>query len=138
MTRAGGQASRGFSLLELLVALSIMSMALGLLYQASTGAVRGVGDLELEQRANVLAQSLLETRDAVPEAGWSESGRVADMDWRVSSALYPTAVARASPAIPLLHEVRVMVEWESRRGPRRLELHTLLPQQRATPGAERR
>ena len=62
---------RGFSLLELLVALSIMSMSLGLLYQASTGALRGVGDLALDQRANLLAKSIIETRDAVPEAGWN-------------------------------------------------------------------
>lgn len=138
MIRAAAGHSRGFSLLELLVALSIMSMSLGMLYQASTGALRGVGDLELEQRANVLAQSLLETRDAVPERGWSESGRAAGMDWRVSTAPYPTAVSRANPAVASLHELKVLVEWESRRGPRRLELHTLLPQQRPLPGAERR
>ena len=131
------QSVRGFSLLELLVALSIMSMSLGLLYQASTGALRGVGDLDLDQRANLLAQSIIETRDAVPEAGWSESGRAAGMDWRVSSAPYPTATAN-DPGIARLHEVRVVVAWGSGRGPRLLELHTLLPQQRAIPGAVRR
>lgn len=131
------QATRGFSLLELLVALSIMSMALGLLYQASTGALRGVGDLDLEQRANVLAQSILEARDAVPASGWNESGRAADMDWRVSSGPYETPIARDIPAAPRLHEVRVVVEWGSRRGQRRLELHTLLPQQRPLPGDRR-
>ena len=128
---------RGFSLLELLVALSIMSMSLGLLYQASTGALRGVGDLDLDQRANLLAKSIIETRDAVPEAGWNESGRAAEMDWQVSSAIYPTATAN-DPAVPRLHEVRVVVAWGSGRGPRRLELHTLLPQQRVIPGAVRR
>lgn len=130
-------ASRGFSLLELLVALSIMSMALGLLYQASTGALRGVGDLDLDQRANMLAQSILDAKDAVPAAGWNESGRAADMDWRVSSGPYETAVARNIPAAPRLHEVRVVIEWDSRRGQRRLELHTLLPQQRLLPGDQR-
>lgn len=127
-------AARGFSLLELLVALSIMAMSLGLLYQASTGALRGVGDLDMEERANLLAQSVLEARDAVPAAGWNESGTAAGMAWKVSSGLYDTTVARDSPAVPRLHEVRVLVEWESRRGPRRIELHTLLPQQRPQPG----
>lgn len=134
MSRRPRRASRGFSLLELLVALSIMSMSLGLLYQASTGALRGVGDLDMDQRAGVLAQSILDARDAVPAAGWSESGRSANMDWSVASALYETAIARASPAVPRLHEVRVVVEWGGWRGRRRLELHTLLPQQRPQPG----
>ena len=134
MRTARGPASQGFSLLELLVALSIMAMALGLLYQASTGALRGVGDLDMDQRANVLAQSILEARDAVPTTGWNESGRAAEMDWVVGSAPYETAVAREMPAVPRLHEVRVVVEWDSGRGRRRLELHTLLPQQRPQPG----
>lgn len=138
MSAGGARRSFGFSLLELLVALSIMSMSLGLLYQASTGALRGVADLDIDQRAHVLAQSILETRDAVPEAGWNERGRAVEMDWRVTSALYPTAVARANLTVPPLHEVRIVVEWESRRGQRRIELHTLLPQQRATAAAERR
>lgn len=137
MTAASRSASRGFSLLELLVALSIMAMALGLLYQASTGALRGVGDLDMEERANLLAQSILESRDAVPMAGWRESGRAAGMGWQVSASPYETPVARSAPAVPRLHEVRVVVEWESRRGQRRLELHTLLPQQRPMPGDRR-
>jgi general secretion pathway protein I len=137
MSAGACRASRGFSLLELLVALSIMSMALGLLYQASSGALRGVGDLDMDQRAGVLAQSILEARDSVPAAGWNESGRSAEVNWQVRTAPYETPVARDVPAAPRLHEVRVLVEWESRRGPRQLELHTLLPQQRPLPGERR-
>ena len=91
----------------------------------------------MEERANLLAQSILESRDAVPVAGWRENGRAAGMGWQVSASPYETAVARNAPAVPRLHEVRVVVEWESRRGPRRLELHTLLPQQRPLPGDRR-
>lgn len=134
MSPLARSAARGFSLLELLVALSIMALALGLLYQASTGALLGVGDLDMEQRADVLAQSILETRDAVPAAGWNESGSAARMDWTVGSAPYETAVSRQTPAATRLHEVHVVVGWDSRRGRRRLELHTLLPQQRPQPG----
>jgi general secretion pathway protein I len=134
MSPLARRGSRGFSLLELLVALSIMAMALGMLYQASTGALRGVGDLDKDQRANILAQSILDARDAVPAAGWNESGRAADMDWVVASAPYETAVAREVPAVPRLHEVRVVIAWDGWRGRRRLELHTLLPQQRPQPG----
>lgn len=138
MRPATQSALRGFSLLELLVALSIMAMALGLLYQASIGALRGAGDLELEERATVLAQSLLETRDAIPEGGWNESGRSAGMDWRVATSLFATTATSANPAIVPLHEVRLQVAWASTRGRRLLELRTLLPQQRLVPGTERR
>lgn len=134
MRTVARRAVRGFSLLELLVALSIMAMALGLLYQASTGALRGVGDLDMEERANLLAQSIVEARDAVPAAGWKESGSAAGMAWRVSSAPYETTVGRDAPTVPRLHEVSVVVQWDSRRGQRRVELHTLLPQQRPQPG----
>ena len=137
MRTACRRVSRGFSLLELLVALSIMAMALGLLYQASTGALRGVGDLDMEERANLLAQSIVEARDAIPAAGWSESGSAAGMAWRVSTAPYETGVGRDMPSVPRLHEVRVLVEWDSRRGQRRVELHTLLPQQLPQPGERR-
>lgn len=134
MSAARSTASRGFSLLELLVALSIMSMALGMLYQSSTGALRGVGDLDTDLRAGLLAQSILEARDAVPEGGWNESGSAAALRWQVSTAAYETGVGRDNPAVPRLHEVRVVVEWDGRLGPRRIELQTLLPQQRVIPG----
>ena len=83
---------------------------------------------------NLLAQSILEARDAVPSQGWNESGRSVAMDWVVGSAPFETAVSRERPAAPRLHEVHVVVEWDSRRGRRRLELRTLLPQQRPLPG----
>ena len=137
MRTASPARTRGFSLLELLVAMSIMAMALGLLYQASTGALRGVGDLDMEERAGLLAQSILEARDAVPPGGWKESGSAAGMAWQVNTALYDTSASRESPTVARLHEVRVQVEWDSRRGPRRIELHTLLPQQRPQPGESR-
>ena len=58
---------RGFTILELLVAFAIMSIALGMLYRAAGGSVRAVGEMERYQRATVLAESILAMRDAVPE-----------------------------------------------------------------------
>jgi general secretion pathway protein I len=135
MNRARLGRQRGLSLLELLVALAIMAFSLGMLYQATGGAVRNVEDTELHQRAALLAQSVLNSRDSVPPAGWTESGRFAAFSWQVSSAAFATQVT--SPNVPALQQVRVLVDWSDRRGPHQLELNTLMPQARPAAGAAR-
>ena len=46
---------RGFSLLELLVAFSIMALSLGLLYRVAGGSARNVSDVVQIQQAGWLA-----------------------------------------------------------------------------------
>ena len=131
--RAGRQ--RGMTLLELLVALVIMGFSLGMLYQATGGAVRNVEDTELHQRASLLAQGVLQSRDSVPEGGWVESGRADGFSWQVSSAAYATQAS--GPSVPALQQVRIVVDWSDRRGPHQVELQTLMPQARPVAGAAR-
>jgi general secretion pathway protein I len=128
---ARGRRQGGFSLLELLVAFVIMAFSLGMLYQASGGTVRSLGDTEQHLRATMLAQSLLNSRDSVPEAGWSESGQSAGFSWSVSSAPFRTEVSDSR--VPPLQQVEIVVGWSDRNGARQLALSTLLPQARATP-----
>ena len=125
----------GFTILELLVAFAIMAISLGMLYRASGGSVRAVGDMEHYQRATVLAESILAMRDAIPEEGWTEAGRVAGFDWRVESAPYPTDVS--GPTVTPLHEIRVVVSWPQGGRMRQLELATLRPQKKPTQGGAR-
>jgi general secretion pathway protein I len=120
----------GFSLLELMVATAVMALALAMLYRVDAGAVRGVGDLAQQQRAGVLAHSILDARDAVPAAGWHEAGQDGGFDWRVATAPWPTPPGLDAGAT-VLHEVVVGVRWTGRLGPRGIELRTLLPQARA-------
>ncbi|MBC7469766.1 MAG: prepilin-type N-terminal cleavage/methylation domain-containing protein [Ramlibacter sp.] len=135
MSRHPGHRQSGFSLLELLVAFVIMAFSLGMLYQASGGTVRSLGDTEQHLRATVLAQSVLNARDSVPEAGWNEAGESGGFTWRVSSAPFRTDVG--DPRAPPLQQVDIVVGWNDRQGPRRLELSTLLPQARPPPGSSR-
>ena len=71
-------ADAGFSLLEVLVALAIAGLGLGLLFDAYAGGVRTARDLEARDRALIRARSILATVDAEPRlapgrregAGW--------------------------------------------------------------------
>lgn len=122
----------GFSLLELLVAFTIMAMSLGLLYQVTGSSVRRLGTLDMQQRAQALAESLLSARDSVDEGGWNESGTSAGLNWRVISAPFHTPVSARSPGAVGLHEIRLTVSWTDGGAPHQLQLQTLRPQHRTT------
>ena len=122
---------RGLSLLELLVAFSIMALALGMLYRVTGSSVRSVASIDAGLRASAVAESLL-SRDSVPPGGWTESGETAGYSWAVHSAPFPTAVT--APAAPRLYEVVVAVDWQDPSGPRRMEWTTLRPERKPLDG----
>jgi len=117
---------RGFSLLEVLVAFSIMALSLGALYQAAGGSVRGALEAERQSRALFLAQSLLTLHPSVTEAGVRESGVFEDLRWSVHSEPYP--LAGDPPPTTVLQRVVVLVQWVDRGRHRDLVLTTLVPQ----------
>ena len=135
MTVSSLRRQSGFSLLELLVAFVIMAFSLGMLYQASGGTVRNLGDTDEHLRASILAQSVLNSRDSVPVTGWNEAGQSAGLAWRVSSSPFATGIDSAQA--PPLQQVQIVVAWTDRHGARQLELNTLLPQAKPTPGPSR-
>jgi general secretion pathway protein I len=118
---------RGFSLLELLVAFSILALSLGVLYRVSGGTVHNLQQSEQHQRAAALAESLLSLRDTVPPDGWDQSGVSAGCAWRIRSSLYPTRFASISA--PRLHQVLITITWGSKTNSHQLEVVTLLPEQ---------
>lgn len=122
---------RGMSLLELLVAFSILALSLGVLYKAIGGSARNVADAERYQRAVLLGESLLSARDAVAADGWSEDGQSAGYAWSVRSAPLETEAGRRNPGAPVLHQVDIRIDWSSERNTTRsLHLSTLRPQRK--------
>ncbi|MFZ5655063.1 MAG: type IV pilus modification PilV family protein [Pseudomonadota bacterium] len=115
----------GFSLLEVLVAFAIMALALGVLYQALGGSLRGVEAAGDSTRAVLLAQALLNLHDLVPPEGLAEDGVTEDgLAWELRSAPFPVAIENPHWD---LHEVVARVRWEERGRQREFALDTLLP-----------
>lgn len=138
---AAPRAQRGLSLLELLVAFSILGMSLGLLYRSMGTSARNVVDMGHQQQAAMLAESLLSARDSVAADGWNENGEFAGFSWQVRSAPYmhgmrpslPSPVV-AQPETVALHQVRMTLQWVDGSRPRVLEIETLLPQRKPEAG----
>jgi len=99
---------RGFTLLEVLVSLAILSITLLLAYQVLSGAVAAEDRSERWTVASCLGESLVRESTAVwPETGESSGKFAAPMDeysWRRSIA---------AAAHPDAREVHVTVTWSS-------------------------
>ena len=128
MRRAGG-----FSLLEILVAFAIAALALGLLYQVTGNNARQAGGLGQQERAMLLAESLLAAHDTVPPQGIAESAQGAGFEWQVASRPYPTP-ADGQPRATRLHELLVSVRWLDGSRARQFDLTSLRPERLPPPG----
>ena len=128
----GHLAKHGFSLLEMLVALAIVGVSISLLYRVSGGSLRAIGQIETQQRAAVLLDSLLSSKDAVSPEGWNADGESAGFSWRVRSELM-TSVG-GDEGQTRLHKVWIAVLWREGDRLRELQAVTALPQFKARPG----
>ena len=101
----------GFSLLEMMVAITILSLSLGVMYQAVSGATRNVRADEKYAFGVELARSLLAENAKVPRAGISKRGETAGgYRWAVLS----TPVENSSNKLKQgsLQEIEVIVAWD--------------------------
>jgi general secretion pathway protein I len=128
--------TRGFSLLELLVAFAIMAISLSLLYRMAGGSARNVSDAAQRQQAVWLAESLLARRSSVFSDGWNEEGESAGLSWQVHSTLHDSG--RNTPLAIPLHRIKVTVAWTAGTRPGQFELTTLRPQAPQPPGSTTR
>jgi general secretion pathway protein I len=122
---AGRRRSGGFSLLEMVVAMAILSLALGALYQGASGASRNVRSDEKYAYGVELAQSLLAMNAQVPEQGVRQSGETeGGFRWRVETR--PVELERTALAGASLHDIEVAVSWEDRGRNREVVLDSVV------------
>ena len=141
MSRLPPARQRGFSLLEILVAFSILALSLGVLMQIFSGSLRNADITRDQAQAVALAQTLLASAGVETAlAAGERSGSVDDkFRWQLRAA--PAAQelrAGASGAVPLtleLWEVSVRVAWggDARQPQRDRSLSTLRVQTPVAP-----
>ena len=101
---------RGFSLLEAMVAISILGIALGGLYSAASGATRNVRADERYAFAVELGRSLLADNVQVPRSGINNTGVTAGgFKWTVATR--PAPLGRSGLDQGALQEIEVIVRW---------------------------
>jgi general secretion pathway protein I len=124
--RLGGHRSGGFSLLEVLVAFTILALTLGVLMQVFSGSINGTRNSEEYQEAAALAESVLALVGAdIPLEPGSQGGELNGFVWRTEISESPAAELVAPPEDLIPNLVRVRVEWASGGRTRDLELVTL-------------
>lgn len=120
------RAQRGFSLLEVVIAFAVLALSLGALYQSVGGSVRGVQEVERRAEAALLARSLLDLYDSVPEGGLSTEGVAGNgAYWRLVAR--PEIEPAGDGEWPLYRiEIEVWPDREARGQP--LRVATLRPE----------
>ena len=116
--------ARGFSLIEMLVAMVILSLSLGVLYQAAMGATRNVRVAAEYSEALMLAESVMSEIALAASPDSEAAGSFGVYDWRarVLPLIFEEDPAQLTGA-PLA-EVVVTVSWGEGERRREVTLNT--------------
>lgn len=121
--------SRGFTLLEVLVALAILGLAVVTILQLFSQGLRLLKLSGDHQRAVLLADQ--KAREVEPTAEGIESGQDGEFAWERRVEAYPVPVELIVPGAPVrLLQVSVLVRWS---GNRAVEVTTLRTARAGTP-----
>jgi len=116
---------RGFSLLEIVVAMAILSLSLSVLYQAVGGSTRNVRTDEKYAYGVELARSLLADNAVVPRSGANSRGETSGgFAWSVNSSPLSQNGRRLPPGS--LHNLEVSVSWDDGSKRRVVLLHSVV------------
>jgi general secretion pathway protein I len=116
----------GFSLLEMVVAMAILSLSLSALYQATAGATRNVRTDERYAYAIELARSVLASNESVPRQGVDSHGEtVGGFGWSVISS--PLQIGGEKLPEGSLHSLAVSVSWQDGSKQRAVVLNSVVP-----------
>lgn len=125
-------AQAGFTLIEVLVALTILSISLGVLLAVFTQGLDRARESRNEAAARVLAQSLLAQAKIRPNLSMGDSsGKTDDLLWRLRIEPYGTKDDRAAWQENAA-QLRATVSWRGDGRMRSITLSTL----RLLPGAD--
>jgi type II secretion system protein I len=118
--------ARGFTLVEILVALSILSVSLTVLFSIFTMNLARARQSEDEMAARTLAQSLIAQADAVgdPQMGARSGTAGREFAWRLDLRPYGKNTSSSGMA---LAGVTASVSWNGSGGRRSLTLYSLRP-----------
>jgi type II secretion system protein I len=107
--------SRGFTLLEVLVALTILGLAIVTLMQLSSQGLRLLHLADDYQRAVLVADRIVRTADALEEG--VDTGREGPFQWerRVGLVAVPEDLTPGAGPRPRLVALSVVVRWDHNR-----------------------
>ena len=115
----------GFSLLEMVVAIAILALSLGALYQAVSGATRNVRSSEKYAYGVELARSLLADNALIATDGSNKRGETqGGFNWSVLSS--PINLPNSTLPRGALHNLEVSVSWQDGLKRRQVVLHSVV------------
>jgi general secretion pathway protein I len=116
---------RGFTLLEVLVALTILSISLGVLLAIFSQGLERAQDNAQADNARTLAQSLLAQTEAAPHPSFGDTnGMTNGLQWRVRVSPYGTGPDQQAWK-GLAQQIDATVTWAKGGHARSLTLSTL-------------
>lgn len=126
----GARRTRGFTLIEIVVAFSILAVGLGIAMQIATGAMRQARSAADYTEAALYAQSLLDTVGVGERLEEGESSGEFDerFNWSLRSELYeiPTDTPLEPGIAPVeLYRLELLVHWRRGRGEQEARFVTL-------------
>lgn len=120
---------RGLTLLEMLVAMTIMAISITVIYRAIAGSARGVEQVGESTHAMQVMQSLLDAYPVIDPQHLHESGQDGAITWVVSARPYTVMAPAAQSMVqggdaPVLYVLSIDIQ--SAQG-RQWQAHTLRP-----------
>jgi len=119
---------RGFSLLEVLVAVTIIGIGFSVVFAAMTGSLKGLGRVEVNDRRMELARTKLAELDLIKKIRPQDSASGAFPDgtrWTLQSSLFiPPVLDGPRPNAASIIRVDLTLEWPGRNGLQRQVIET--------------
>jgi prepilin-type N-terminal cleavage/methylation domain-containing protein len=120
----GNKASAGFTLLEVIVALTLLGLGFSVLFAGMSQSARNITKLQNVERREMFVRNLLAELDLVQQLrpGDSSSGVFPDRTrWRLEVQPYVTPTAQNSAGVV---RVELRLDWDARGGIQRKSIET--------------